>query len=171
MKQTRREHLALLGGTVAAATLPAAAFAEDAAEPKTVMVEMLNVDPDDKKQRQVFKPAVIHVNPGDTVKFVSADRGHNSEVDDKMMPDGGEEWSGKINEDVEVTFNTDGCYGYYCKPHRSVGMVGLVLVGDAAASLEEAKGVRQRGKAKQRYADYFEQADALLAEAAEAQSS
>ncbi len=163
MKQTRREHLALLGGTIAAATLPAAAMAEDG--PTTHIVEMLNVDPDDKKQRQVFKPAVIHVKPGDTVKFMPVDRGHNAESDEDMMPEGGEMFEGKINKEIEVTYTTDGCYGYYCKPHRSVGMVGLVLVGDAAASLEEAKGVRQRGKAKQRYKDYFEQADAILAEA------
>ncbi|NRB02647.1 MAG: pseudoazurin [Rhodobacteraceae bacterium] len=163
MKMTRRENLALLGGTLAAATVPGALMAAD--EPKTVIVEMLNVDPDDKKQRQIFKPAVVHVNVGDTVKFVPTDRGHNAEVDKKMMPEGGDEFAGKINKEVEVTFTTDGAYGYYCKPHRSVGMVGLVLVGDAAASLEAAKEVKQRGKAKQRYKDYFAQADEILAEA------
>lgn len=160
MKFTRREHLALLGGTAVAATLPMAA----AAEAKTVVIEMLNVDPDDKKQRQVYKPAVVHVNVGDTIKFVSTDRGHNTQVDEDMMPEGGDMWESKINEDIEFVVQTEGAYGYYCKPHRSVGMVGLLLVGDAAASLEELKGVRQRGKAKQRYEDYFEQAEAILAE-------
>ena len=165
MKFTRREHLALLGGTAAAATLPAALSAESHAEPKTVVIEMLNVDPDSKRDRQVFKPAVVHVNVGDTVKFVSTDRGHNTQVDEDMMPDGGDMWESKINEDIEFVVETEGAYGYYCKPHRSVGMVGLLLVGDAAASLEELKDVRQRGKAKQRYEDYFEQAEAILAEA------
>ena len=165
MKQTRREHLALLSGVAAAAMVPTSLSAESHSEPKTVTVEMLNVDPDDKKQRQVFKPAVVHVNVGDTIKFVSTDRGHNAQVDEKMMPEGGDMWEGKINEDVEVTVTTEGAYGYYCKPHRSVGMVGLVLVGDAAASLDALKEVRQRGKAKQRYADYFEQAATILAEA------
>lgn len=163
MKQTRREHLALLGGTFAAATLPAAAFAAD--EPQTHVVEMLNSDPDNKKERQIFKPAVLHIKPGDTVKFLATDRGHNAESDKDMMPAGGETFAGKINEEVEVTYTTEGAYGYYCKPHRSIGMVGLILVGDAAASLEEAKGVKQRGKAKKRYSGYFEEADAILASA------
>ena len=166
MKQTRREHLSLLGGTALAAAVPGIASAESHAsgEPKTVVVEMLNVDPDDRRARQVFKPAVVHVMPGDTIQFVSTDRGHNSQEDEDMMPEDGDIWEGRINGDIEVTFTTEGAYGYYCQPHQSVGMVGLILVGDATASLEELKGVRQRGKAKQRYEEYFEQADAIMAE-------
>ncbi|MEL6424182.1 MAG: pseudoazurin [Pseudomonadota bacterium] len=161
MKITRREHLALLGGTMAAAALPGVASADGHAQ--THIVEMLNVDPDDRKKRQIFKPAVLRANPGDIVKFVATDRGHNSQVDEKMMPAGGDTWKGRINEEVEVTLTVDGAYGYYCQPHRSVGMVGLILVGDAAASLEEAKTVRQRGKAKQVYEELFAEADAMLA--------
>ena len=129
MKQTRRAHLAMLGGTATAALVPAslATADETTAEPQVHLVEMLNVDPDDKKKRQIFKPTVLRAMPGDTVRFVATDRGHNSQVDENMMPEGGDMWEGKINEEIEITVTADGTYGYYCKPHRSVGMVGLIL--------------------------------------------
>ena len=161
MKQTRREHLAMLGGTLAAATLPAAAVADG----HTVHeVQMLNVNPDNKKDRQVFVPDIVRAQPGDTIKFVATDRGHNSEINEDMMPEGGDMWEGKINEEVEVTINVEGAYGYLCKPHGSAGMVGLILVGDVSGNYEAIKEARQRGKAKKRYEDIFARADAMLAE-------
>lgn len=80
--------------------------------------------------------------------FKSVDRGHNSASIDGMLPEGAEEWNGKINDDIEVTFDKPGFYGYKCKPHATVGMVGLVVVeGEGKLdNLEAAQGVRQRGK-------------------------
>ena len=143
MKQTRRAHLAMLGGTVAAVVLPASLKADGHATMHEV--QMLNADPENKRERNVFGPAVLKVNVGDTVKFVNADRGHNAQIDTNMMPEGGDEFKGRINEEVEVTFTTDGTYGYYCQPHRALGMVGLILVGDASVNFEEAKAAKQRG--------------------------
>ena len=166
MKITRREHLGLMAGAAAlAVTGSARAESHASDEPMTHIVEMLNADPDNSRERNVFKPAVIRAKVGDTVKFVNADRGHNSQVDDKMMPEGGAEWKGRINEEVEVTFEEgmNGAYGYYCQPHRATGMVGLILVGDVSGNYEDLKGARQRGKAKARYAAIFEEADAILA--------
>ena len=160
-KFTRREHLGLMAGAAVAATLPVAARADGHAT--THIVEMLNSDPDNSRERNVFKPAVVRAMPGDTIKFVNADRGHNAQVDDKMMPDGGTEFKGRINEEVEVVMEVEGAYGYYCQPHRATGMVGLILVGDVSGNYEDVKGVRQRGKAKERYEAIFEEADAILA--------
>ncbi|MEO0912718.1 MAG: pseudoazurin [Pseudomonadota bacterium] len=163
MKTTRREHLALLGSAVAAAGAgaPLAALADGHAQ--TIEVQMLNKHPDDSKERMVFVPAVIRANPGDTIKFVSADKGHNSESTKGMLPEGAEEWKSKINDDFELTVTVDGTYGFNCTPHKTVGMVGLILVGDAMVNFEEAKGVRQRGKAKARYEEAFAQAEEMLA--------
>ncbi|MEM8577002.1 MAG: pseudoazurin [Pseudomonadota bacterium] len=168
MKQTRRAHLAMLGGTAAAAMLPAAVKADGHAT--THEVQMLNADPENRRERNVFNPPVIKVNVGDTVKFVNADRGHNAQVDEDMLPDGGTEFRGRINEEIEVTFEADGTYGYYCQPHRALGMVGLVLVGDASVNFEDAKSARQRGKAAARYEEYFAMAEEMMAEDASAES-
>ncbi len=164
MKITRRKHLGLMGSTLLAAGVgaPLSALA-DGHSPKTIEVQMLNKHPDDPKQRMVFVPSLIRANPGDTIKFISTDKGHNSESTDDMLPEGVEEWKSKINDDFEMTVEADGTYGFNCTPHKTVGMVGLILVGDAMVNFEEAKGVRQRGKAKARYAELFEEAEAMLA--------
>ncbi|MEO0389315.1 MAG: pseudoazurin [Pseudomonadota bacterium] len=168
MKQTRRAHLAMLGGAAAATVLPVSLKAEDG--PVTHEVQMLNADPENKRERNVFNPPVLKVNVGDTVKFVNADKGHNAQVDDNMMPEGGTEFKGRINQEIEVTFDTDGTYGYYCLPHRALGMVGLVLVGDASVNFEEAKAAKQRGKAAARYEEYFAMAEEMMAEGETADS-
>ena len=53
-----------------AALIGTSAFAE------TFEVQMLNKGSDG--ERMVFEPAFIQAAPGDTVKFVAADRGHNA---------------------------------------------------------------------------------------------
>ena len=168
MSQTRREHLAFLGAAAASAALPTVASAEShaAAEPVVHEVMMLNKHPDNSKERQVFVPDLLRVNVGDTIKFISGDKGHNSEVNDDMMPEGGTEWAGKINEDIEVVIEVEGAYGYKCKPHATAGMIGLILAGDVSGNYESVKEARQRGKAKARYEDIFARADALLEEEA-----
>lgn len=161
MKITRREHLGLMAGAAVAAVLPGAARADGHAVVHEVM--MMNRHPDNGRERNVFVPDIVRANVGDTIKFIPTDRGHNSQVDEDMMPEGGDTWRGRISNEVEVTVTTEGAYGYYCQPHRSTGMVGLVLVGDVSGNYEAAKEQRQRGKAKQRYEDIFARADALLA--------
>ena len=161
MKQSRRQHLALLGGTAFSALVPNVVLADGHAQ--TYEVLMLNRDPENKKETQVFVPPVLRVNVGDTVKFISADPAHNSQVDKKLMPAGGDEWKGRIGKDVDVTFTVEGAYGYQCQPHASAGMVGLVLVGDVSGNYEDIKGGRFRGKAKKRYEAYFAMADEMLA--------
>lgn len=117
---------------------------------ETVEVKMLTKDPDDRKNRNLFSPRIVKVKPGDTVKFVSAEKGHNSASSKGMVPEGTEGWKGKISKDIEVTFDKPGVYGYECTPHASLGMVGLVIVeGEGMTdNLEAAKKVRQRGKSK-----------------------
>ena len=145
----------LLAGTAALIARPAIA------EATTHTVEMLNKDPEDAKQRMVFKPAFLMGNPGDTVQVVSADKGHNSEVIDDMIPEGAEGWKGRINDDVEVTLDTPGFYGYKCTPHVGTGMVGLIVVqGDGMMdNLEAAQKVKHRGQSKKRFEALWEMAE------------
>lgn len=151
----------LLASSAALITRPS--FAEATAHE----VQMLNKDPDDPKKRMLFKPNIIVVQPGDSVNFVSTDRGHNCETIDGMMPSGGEEWKSKLNDDIEVMFNQPGFYGYKCTPHVGQGMVGLVIVeGDGKMdNYEDAKGVRHRGGAKKAFNAIWDtvEADGLAA--------
>ena len=165
MKLTRREQLALMGGAMTAAAVPAILSAEDAVEgPVTHDVEMHNTDPENARERQVYAPAVVRAQPGDTIRFISVDRGHNAQSNEDWSPEGGTEWKSKINEDFEVTIDVEGAYMYECQPHASAGMIGLILVGDVSGNYEALKGERFRGKSRQRAEQYFEIADAILAE-------
>jgi pseudoazurin len=159
MKLTRRSSLKLMGA-MTLATSPLKAFAGSHGG---AVVEMLNMAPD-SNERQVFHPPVLQVEPGTTVTFKSTDRGHNSEANKDMVPDGVEVWKGKINEDIEVTFDTPGLYGFHCTPHQSAGMVGLILVGTVTQEqIDAAKEVRHRGKSKARYEEYLAMAEEMIA--------
>lgn len=109
-------------GVALAALLGGAAFAE------TFEVKMLNKGADG--DRMVFEPAFLRADPGDTIRFVATDKGHNAETADGMVPNGAEGFKGKINEEIAVTLDTEGVYGVLCKPHYAMGMVMTIAVGD-----------------------------------------
>lgn len=154
LKLSRRAVIA--AGTMALVARPS--FAQTMHE-----IQMLNAHPDNPRLRQVFFPRIHVVQPGDTVKFLAVDRGHNSAVVDGMIPDGVDGWDGKINDEVEATLDQPGFYGYQCTPHASVGMVGLVIVeGEGMMdNLEAAQGVRQRGKARAVWEEIWEEVAAM----------
>jgi len=103
----------------------------------------------------VFEPALIKVAPGDTVKFVATDKGHNAETIKGMLPDGAATFIGKNGEDIAVKFDQAGIYGVKCAPHYGMGMVAMIVVG-TPSNEEQAKAVPQVGKAKQVFATLFE---------------
>jgi pseudoazurin len=119
-------------------------------------VEMLNKGPGG--QRNWFEPAVLFIQPGDTVRFVPTDRAHNSES--LMVPEGGETWKGKLNQEVTATLTVEGLYAYKCLPHFGLGMVGLIAVGDPSVNIETVENERYPGLAKKVMAGLIEQAKA-----------
>lgn len=129
-----------------------------AAHAETVEVEMLNMA---GGEMMVYEPAVVHIDPGDTVRFVATNKGHNAQAIPGMIPEGGEDFQVPYNVDKEVTFEAEGVFGYKCLPHYALGMVGLVVVGDPDRNLSEARAQAQQapGKADDRFADYFAQVD------------
>lgn len=122
---------------------------------KVHVVKMLNKSMTDKKERMVFEPSILKVSVGDTVRFVSTDRGHKSASIKRMLPEGVKRWTSRIGKDFEMTFDKNGTYGYMCTPHYGMGMVGLILVGDYRVNFEEVAKKRQRGKAKKRFDQMF----------------
>ncbi len=161
MNLTRRSSLLLMSSALAIAAMPAGLRAQDGG--KIHEVKMLNFDPDDRSKMMVYRPAVIQIEPGDTVRFVSEDPGHNAVSHEDMMPEGAESFQTPLSQDAEVTFEVPGTYGYYCQPHRAVGMWGLVLVGDFTSNLEQVKQAVQdiRGRGKQRMTQYLERVDEI----------
>jgi pseudoazurin len=103
----------------------------------------------------VFEPALVKVAPGDTVTFIPTDKGHNAETIKDMIPEGAEPFKGKTGEQIVVTFTVPGAYGIKCAPHLAMGMVALVVVGDAPANLDAVKAVKQPKKAQERFAAAF----------------
>ena len=118
-------------------------------------VRMLNKGPEGQPMQ--FDPAFLKVAPGDTVSFVATDKGHNSETILGMIPEGAETWKGKMNEEIKVTFSTEGIYGYKCTPHFGIGIVGLIQVGDSTENLDAAQTAKLPGKAKTRMAELMGQ--------------
>lgn len=112
-------------GLALAVLLSGNAFAE------TIEVKMLNKG--SNGERMVFEPAFVQAQPGDVVKFLATDKGHNAETVENMLPDGASGFKGKINEEIEVTLDVEGLYGVICKPHYAMGMVMTIAVGDTTA--------------------------------------
>ncbi|WP_318531710.1 pseudoazurin [Sphingomonas parva] len=139
------------------AALAVLALAASPAAAKEWQVKMLNKGSDGKLM--VFEPAFIKVAPGDTVKFVATQKGHNAESVAGMVPAGGSTFKGKINEEIVVRFARPGLYGYKCLPHVGMGMVGLVQVGNAANKAEaSAAAAKLPGMGKKKMTELLAQA-------------
>jgi pseudoazurin len=140
---------------LAAAT--AFVLAGGAAGAAEVEVKLLNKGSDGAMM--VFEPALVKIAPGDTVKFVATDKGHNAETIKGMLPDGAAAFQGENGEDVSVKFDQEGVYGVKCLPHYGMGMVAMIVVG-SPANEDQAKAVPHVGKAKQVFATLFGKLDA-----------
>ena len=121
-------------------------------------IKMLNKCPEGP--RNWFEPAVVYAQPGDTIHFVAADKGHNSAA--LVVPDGAEEWKGKLRQDISVTLDKPGLYAYKCTPHFGLGMVGLVAVGDPSINFEAVKSARYPGKAREVMATLLKEVEASM---------
>lgn len=109
----------------------------------------------------VFEPALTQVAVGDTVTFIPTDKGHNAESIKEIQPEGAEAFKGGIGKEIVVTFAVQGAYGVKCSPHFSMGMVALVVVGDAPVDAGALKAVKLPKKAQERMAAAVDQLSGL----------
>jgi pseudoazurin len=114
----RSSVLGLAAGAILALSLPAMA-----AEVEVQMLNKGTLGP------MTFEPALVQIQPGDSVHFVATDKGHDAESVPGMLPDGAQPFKGTISQDITVKFDVEGVYVYKCLPHYPMGMVGLVVVG------------------------------------------
>ncbi len=137
----------LITASLASVVLATAAYAEN------FDVTMLNKGVDGA---MVFEPAYVKAAVGDTITFLSTDKGHNAEGIKGMLPEGVEAFKSGMGEDYVLTLTAEGLYGVKCTPHYSMGMVALIQAG-APVNLDAAVAVTQKGKAKTRFEPLFSQ--------------
>lgn len=114
-----------------------------------IEVKMLNKGTDG--QAMVFEPAAIKAAPGDVIKFIPTDKGHDAAAVKGMIPDGVEEFKGKMNQELSVTVDKEGAYVVKCSPHLGMGMVALIVVGDGTpANIDAIKTGKLPKKARER---------------------
>ena len=119
--------------------LNTSSFAADAT------VEMLNKQ---GKESMVYSQKIVKINVGEKILWKATSKGHNVEFIKGGVPDGVEKFKSKYNKDVEFKFEVPGIYAYWCTPHKSMGMIGFVVVGDNKSNLDAIKAIRYTGKSK-----------------------
>ena len=110
-----------------------------------VTIEMLNKDANGNKM--VFSQEVVKIKVGDTITWLPTTKGHNVEMissPNKMK------FKSKNGKEAKITFDTPGIYYYLCTPHKAMGMIGLVVVGDDLSNMDEVASAKARGKSKKK---------------------
>ena len=114
---------------------------------KDITIDMLNKR--DDGQKMVYSLDVIKVNVGDTVTWLPKTKGHN--VQFIKAPDGIKKLSkSKLNKKYTYKFEKSGMYLYQCTPHKSMGMIGLVIVDDDLSNKKDIAKAKVFGKSKKK---------------------
>ena len=108
-------------------------------------IEMLNKQ---GKESMVYSQKIVNINVGDTVFWKATTKGHNVQFMKGGVPEGVEKFKSKMNKDTEYTFSVPGIYAYWCTPHKSMGMIGFVVVGGDKSNIEAIKSLKFFGKSK-----------------------
>ena len=84
---------------------------------------------------------VAHIDVGDTIKWLPKNEGHNVEFlagpKINSLPTKSE-----IDKVHSVVIKVPGVYLYGCTPHRNMGMLGLIIVGNDFHNLEKIKNIQ-----------------------------
>ena len=108
-------------------------------------IEMLNkLD----KEFMVYSQKIVNIEVGDSVLWRATTKGHNVEFIKGGVPEGVEKFRSKLNKDVQYKFEIPGIYAYWCTPHKGMGMIGFVVVGNDKSNLENIKKIKYQGKSK-----------------------
>ena len=122
-------------------------FLSNLAYADNITLEMLNKR--DDGQKMVYSEDIARVNVGDTVTWVPTSKGHNVEI--VAAPEGFDiPKKSKNNKEVSITFDVPGIYYYWCTPHKSMGMIGLVIVGDDVSNKDAIAKAKAMGKSKKK---------------------
>lgn len=78
----------------------------------------------------IYEPQFLRIAPGDSVRFLPTQPGHNAATIEGFLPEGATPFKSGINQEFEVSFDIPGTYGVKCSPHYAMGMVMLIEVGE-----------------------------------------
>jgi len=110
-----------------------------------ITIEMLNkLD----NEYMVFSQKIVKVDLGDTIFWKSTDPGHNIEFIKGGVPEGVGKFKSKLSKDTEYKFTIPGIYAYWCTPHKGMGMIGFVIVGNDLSNMDSIAKVKYSGKSK-----------------------
>ena len=116
-----------------------------------ISIDMLNKRDDGAKM--VYSEDIARIDVGDTITWLPKSKGHNVEF--IAGPDGWEApKKSKLGKEYAYTFDTPGVYLYQCTPHKSMGMIAVVVVGDGD---NDISGAKVKGKSKKKLKEILEQ--------------
>ena len=108
-------------------------------------IEMLNkLD----NEYMVFSKKIVYIDSGDTVFWKATDKGHNVEFVKRAVPTDVEAFKSKLNQGTEYKFSIPGIYAYWCTPHKTMAMIGFVIVGNDLSNYNEVAKAKFLGKSK-----------------------
>ena len=117
-----------------------------AEEKEPLIIEMLNKR---GKEKMLYGQDVVKIDVGQTITWTPNSKGHN--VQFVSVPEGVEKVKSKLSKEFSYTFEQEGVYLYVCTPHASMGMIGVVVVGDSDVNLDEVLDYKFRGKSKKKF--------------------
>ena len=100
------------------------------------------------KEHMLYSKKIVKIEIGDTVFWKAKTRGHNVEFIKGGVPKGVEKFRSPLNKDTEYKFIIPGIYAYWCTPHKGMGMIGFVVVGNDKSNLDAIKSIKYMGKSK-----------------------
>ena len=143
MNHAQKEKNMFIAKLVSVSTMLSFLLISNFANAENFTIEMLNKL---GKERMVYSEKVISIKVNDEITWQSIDKGHNVEF--IGMPDGVSKYKSKISKDAKFKFTKPGIYLYQCTPHKAMGMIGLVVVGNDKSNLDKIKKVKVYGKSK-----------------------
>lgn len=131
-----------------------AAFAD------TIEIEMLNSN--EAGDRMVFSQELIRAEVGDVIRFVPTDPSHNAQSVRDALPEGQDDFRGRMNKVVEYAVTETGLTAVICQPHQSMGMVALIVVGNDLSNADQVLGARIPGRGMEKIEALLQEARASL---------
>ena len=85
---------------------------------------------------RAFSQEIAEIDVGQTIEWLPTAKGHNVEFllgpDNVKLPK-----RSTFSKPVSIKFDTAGIYLYWCSPHKSTGMIGLVVVGGDTSNIDK----------------------------------
>lgn len=98
-------------------------------------------------QKKSYSVEVAKIDVGDTITWLPKFKGHNVEI---VASPNELKFKSKNNKETSLTFDTPGIYYYWCTPHKSMGMIGLVVVGGDTKNKDVIAKAKALGKSKKK---------------------